>query len=356
MTFTVALVGSRTNWQAGLDHPHDWQIPYGERPKVEVEADENEPLRAVLRRAASAFEIEPIPSDEGFDPWTWDDPAFIAFYHPERDAEFGQLRHEVTLLDENGHVRWTFDWLDEPVREYLKAGEAGILDGDPRRPYLLLQPGIGNGILVDWPTFIELWRLWWDIADKAAIVGGLLALREYLRRKPTVADDAPGVTESHYADWERNGARPDNFAAFLGQRPWHLEDLADAIGSTPAEAEALLIGFGHERNSAGLWVPGTSEPAKLLRGQAEFIIHAGMTTRRDAVEQVLRERLEGLERDGSTPPLDWSELGDLPEDLSRLPVVEQPPPLERLRENIEVVLRYRASSALHRLRRIRRRS
>jgi hypothetical protein len=353
---TVALVGepSRT-WEnpdggdIGLRHPDDWRIPYRERPKVVLEVPEAETLGAVLRRAGREFGMPRIPwNDEEFD------PPFVSFYREDRDPNFGSLQREIALVDDDGRVRWTHDWHHEPISELIRAGEAGVLNGDPRRPYLICQPPIGNGLLVDWPTLVELWKLWWDIANKVGILAGLWMLwetksRRLKRREGPTPTDSPTIVEGRYAEWQANGGRPDNFVDFLGQRPWHVQDLADALGCTPEQAEALLIGFGHERNSAGLWVPGASEAAQLLRDNAKFVMHAGMTTRRDDVEEVLRQRAEHFQRTGSAPPLDWKELRWLREDHSRLPSYDEP--TTTFRERLSVVLQYRAASALHRIRR-----
>lgn len=348
---TVAVVGDPGRvWAGGLRYPDDWQVPYDQREKLTFEVEETDALGAVLRRALQALDVPGPPSPGGgaFD------PAFIGFYSAHRQDDFGRLQPEVTLLDERNRVRWTGRWLDEPMSEFLRAGDAGVLDGDPRRPYLILQPGIGNGVLVDWQTLVELWKLWWDVADKAAILGGLWALwegasRRLKNRQGPTPPESPEIVSGLYANWQANGGRPDNFLHFLGQRPWPLDDLAEALGCTREQAEALLIGFGHERNSAGLWVPGTSEAARLIRDNAEFVIQAGMTTRLDAVEDTLRNRAKRFQRTGEAPPLDWTKIGDLPPDLSRLSSDETPP--TTLSERLSVVFRYRAASALHRIRR-----
>jgi hypothetical protein len=348
----IALIGNRTNWLRGVDYPADWEISYGDRPKVEIEAGERERFGDVLARAAKALRVSPAPVRGG--PYPWEDPPFIGFYRGDDERDFGGLEREITLLDEDGRVRWTWDWINEPVGEILRAGDAGLIVGDARRPYLILQPGIGNGVPVDWPTFLELWRLWWDIADKVVITAALIeGTRRALTKVRRDPHQLPDIVESRYAQWQTNGGRPDNLASLLGQRPWHAADLAERLGCTIEEAEALLIGFGHERSTSGLWTPGESQEAQLLRDNIAFIVHAGMTTRVDAVEDVLRARAEALANDGMAPRLDWADFADLPQDTSRLPHYE-PPPDESLQEDLEVVSRYRLSSVLHRLRRIRR--
>jgi hypothetical protein len=338
----------------GLRHPEDWQVSYADRRKVEISVTPSATLGEVLR--ATSSQIGAGSYNTG-DKRAVFEPAFISFYSDERSDDIGFLNREITLLDEQGRVRWTWDWLNEPLSELLRAAEAGVLDGDPLRPYLLLQPGIGNGIAADFPTFVELWKLWWDVADKAAILTGLILggreLKSRLARsgKDAGPEKSPDVIASHYAEWAENGARADNITAFLGRRPWHLADVAQLIGCTEAEAQAFLLGLGYERSSSGLWRLGESEPARLIQGSAEFVLNAGMTTRVDAMETVLRERAEAFGRTGKATPLDWEELSQLPSDDSRLEGIglgDYNPPLTMM-DKISVVLRYRASSALYRL-------
>lgn len=349
VTITVALAGDPSDWLAGLRHPEDFDLPYSERPKVIIEADEGEPYGNVLVRAAQAFDIKAVEGDWGTSEFSG--PTFIGFFHGDEHEGIKSFGHEVALLDADGHIRWTWEWQAEAVAEYLRAGDAGVLDGDPRRPYLITQPPIGNGVVPTFHAFIELLPYVWIALDFASRVEGAAGLWD--RFKSAYRErgkDAEKVIESHFPQWEANNGRPDNLAALLGSRPWHPADLADVLDCTEGEAEAMLIGFGHERNTAGLWVPGESEGAKLVRDNIDFIMHAGMTVRTDAVEQVIKERSEEFARTGEAPQLDWAKLSELPHDLSRLPGYE-PPPDETLTEDDEVVRRYSLSSLLHRFRR-----
>jgi len=110
----------------------EWARPYRERPNVALEVEEDETLGHVMTRAAEAFGVA-IPSDE------WASPiAFISFYKPEDEERFHGWTTSLTLIDASGRAVWNVYWKDVPYRELLRAEEAGALDGDPLRPYLIL--------------------------------------------------------------------------------------------------------------------------------------------------------------------------------------------------------------------------
>ncbi len=314
---TVALAGDPTNWLSardeygniGLRYPSDFEQSYQDREKVELDVSEDETLGAVLEGAINQWEIE-APG------WgsVLQTVAFFDFYRPDQRL---QLHSEIALLDSDGRVRWTTEWQAVTYRELLAAGEAGLLSGDARRPYLVLQPGIGNGILVDWQTLVIVWLAFWHILEKidvALSVGekskGLL---DRLRRR---SRGAPDVVHGHLEEWSKRGARPDNVHELLGQRPWHPEDFAERFGCTTEEAEAFLMGAGFAKSASGLWRRGDDEEAKLLNGNLELAIHLGMVTKREAVEELFQQRVEEFVQTGQAPDVNWEDpaLMELPQD------------------------------------------
>lgn len=305
LTLTVALVGDpRSTFQS--EAANDLRTPYFDRPKVEFTAQEDDTLGGVLRRAAA----ELMPDT----PWSG---AFFDFY---REGVEPRLRHELYLLDDQGRVRSTWEWMDVPMRELLRAADAGVLDGDPRRPYLVNNAPEGNGLLPDWPTFVELLKLWWMVAVGVATTGGVWQFFRFVgealaKRGPESVE----VVESHATDWSARGLRPDRLLALLGTRPWHEADLADLLGCTQGEAAALLTGLGYTARREGLWVPADDEGSRLLRGNLDLILAASMTTKTAALEDEFRTRLENLRETGRAQPVDWNRVDKMPHDTSRLP-------------------------------------
>jgi hypothetical protein len=308
MDVTVAVVGDPSRpFGQGLRLPEDMEIPYEQRRAVDLEVAGSETLGQVLTRACEEIGLE-LP---------WEGPVisgigFIDFYRRDR---WPMLSHHVTILDADGHVEWISRWKDVPYERLVRAGESHVLVGDPRRPYLLLQPEVGNGVLITLGALYGAWKLLWEVVDNAAKFRKLADAAENLLRGR--ARDAGGVIESHYEEWQRNGASPGNLTMFLGDHAWSLDHLAEVLGCTTDQAEALLLGFGHERGDDGLWHPGESEEAKFLRDSIQLLMHAGAWVD-DDLRDALRERAEQLFDHGEAPPLDWSALPDARVDDAKL--------------------------------------
>lgn len=302
-TVTVALVGD-PRWTFQAEAANDLHTPYFDRPKIELPFQEGDTLGGLLHRAAADL----MPGT----PWP---EAFFDFY---REGTQPRLRRELYLLDDNGRVRSTGEWAQVPMRELLRAADAGALEGDPRRPYLLNHPFEGNGLLADWPTFIELLKLWWMTAVGVATAGGVWQFFKFVgeamaKRGPESAE----VAERHATEWSARGLRPDRLLELLSTRPWHEDDLSGLLGCTAGEAAALLTGLGYATRTDGLWVPADDEGSRLLRGNIDLIAEASMTTKTDAIEEEFRRRLDGLRASGRAQPVDWNRVGRMPQDTSR---------------------------------------
>jgi len=316
---TVALVGD-PHAERRQQATEDLHTPYYDRPKVDVTVDETESFGDVLRQAAQ----ELLPDGRFTE-------AFVDFHRD--DGRPPTLRRELHLLDAEGRVRSTRQWMDEPVAEILRAGEAGVLGGDPRRPYLHNTPPMGNGILSDWPTFVEFLRVYWMLMGGLATVGGVWQFFKFVgEAMRTRGPESVPVVESLADAWDARGLRPDRLLDLLGDRPWHLTDLAERLGCSEREAEALLVGLGFAPRSDGLWIAADDEGSRMLRGDIDIIVHAGLTTQREAVEDEWRARAQELVETGHAPPVDWSRVREMPADHSRLPVVEEEP--ESLAEDV----------------------
>jgi len=143
-TITVALVGDPANPFAPPYEEffeREWARPYAAREKVELDVEESETLGEVMTRAAAAWSVE-VPED-------WAGPiAFVGFYRPEDEERFHGWQSSITLVDEHGRAIWNNYWKDVRYGDLLRAADAGVLEGDPLRPYLILHAEIGNGLIV----------------------------------------------------------------------------------------------------------------------------------------------------------------------------------------------------------------
>ncbi len=286
-------------FMTGLRHPEDFVRPWDERCKVEIEVEESDTLKTILKRGTEALGSELPPAD-------YDTFPFVDFFVEGRGSI--RLRNELTLVDDEGRVRWTWKWADEPYSELLRAHEAGVLVGDPTRIYVLRQPGIGNGVLADFPSFVELLRLTFEVLGA---VGAVSDVRKWVHELVLRGRKATDTFEKYRTDWETNGAMPHKVWEFLRQQPWTSGDLARALGANVDEVESILLYLGHVRGADGFWRPGDDALSQFLAGNAEFLLHNPHVERR-WVRLYLQERLEEFVETGEAPELSWPELPTMP--------------------------------------------
>lgn len=330
-TLTIAVVGDPEHAFDNLAMPEgELERPYADRRKVELEAEDNERLIDVLARAADEVGAADTPwggsPSQGI--------SFCAFYRDEDhdgfrvEDVFGRLRTEVTLVDERGRALFGVYFKAENVTvgELVRASEHQALDGDPLRPYLILYPAQGNGMLIPWVVLGGGLKLLWDFMKTVSTVEDTLsfgkrvidAARDRLRGGKEVVDD-------HYLEWGERGARPSNFMDFLGLRPWHTADLAPLLGCSEPEAEAVLWAFGYTKDDVGLWRPGGDEEAELLQ-KAVGDLPNSFNLDMNAFDNLVRERVGELLRSGDLPPRPRYD-DDLPdededEDEALVPLIE----------------------------------
>jgi hypothetical protein len=145
----VALIGDLSDRQHGVGDEL-MNVPYADLEKFELDVADDETLGSVLERAARH----------------WDVPYYrhvVAFYRPDHGltGHATRWRGMLPLVDSRGRVSWGHSFETIQYAELRRSGEAGALDGDPRRPYLILQPPAGNGVLPDWPTLISFLDVVW---------------------------------------------------------------------------------------------------------------------------------------------------------------------------------------------------
>jgi hypothetical protein len=151
-------------------------------------------------------------------------------------------------------------WKDVRYGDLLRAADAGVLEGDPLRPYLILHAEIGNGLLADWGTVLNLWDLAWHVFDRIDTLMGVgaaaLGARELIRRLKDRLSRGRSVVSKHYVDWRERQGDPATLAAFLSRTPRTTAQVAGLLGCAEPEAEAVLWAFGLSRDEA----PGLDDP------------------------------------------------------------------------------------------------
>ena len=282
----VALIGDHTVpfEQEHLDEQF-YDMPYAERVRVGFEVEEGESLGATLERAADAMGIVPRNT-----PWAPPrvDASYhrVAFFKPEDEAGFAPRAQgrmhltELTLVDDRGRALFGVSRL-HAVRfsDLIRAADAGVIDGDPLRPYLILDQGWGDWPGVDWATTQTALDVVWEVVKAvAALTGaaaGVVKARSWLRERVDRGRTALATNPV----WAQRGDRPDQLAALVSLRPWKTHELAALLGCSESEAEGILwiLGFSYDPETER-WQRGHDEPAEMLShllSAIEWAVHEG---------------------------------------------------------------------------------
>jgi hypothetical protein len=314
---TIAVFGDPAKpFGEGVPWPDEWEKPYRDRPKIETIASPQDTLGHVLRVAMDELHVPPARWVDEFGEQAMEDPfphglPFVAFYKPEDEERFvGPFESSVPILDARQRVIFSAYNFDEiTFAQLIEAADATALDGDPLRPWLILHHQVGNGLLADWGTLVNLWDLAWYVLDHIdtllGVGGGAYAAKhaiiDRLRARTKGGRDAAARRGRQWI--EEQSASPSEIAAFLARVPRTTEQVAGLLGCTDVEAEAILWAFGLARDpDSGLWKPGEDEEAKMLRGNVDLIINA--YNEAEFAERV-RQRVERLLETGETPAVLW---------------------------------------------------
>jgi hypothetical protein len=269
---SVAVVAS---WLPRFELPvgdNDLDKPYAERLKVDLTVKHDETLRHIYQRAVDELQPRAIKDSDGYveDPldavsWTW-------FYESADadgigDGKRYEVAEDLITVDEGGLARWRRSAAEIPYQDLTRAGDRGVLRGDPLRPYLvLLLPQGPHLVEIAWREVVLLWQL----------IGHLLTARELLkltrarRERLGRAVEAAAVVERHGLSWSQRGGGPAELLATLERRPWAPDDLRMLLGlASTHEAVELLEVYGFVPNQSGEYEMSDDEESRLLREIAD---------------------------------------------------------------------------------------
>jgi hypothetical protein len=296
MRVTVALVGDPAHASSltvdELTSGED--TPYSELPTVTLDAGATDTLAEVLERASTEFNL----SDDAGYPYS---PTWISFYRPEHDDGYS-LRGEspvLTLVDEKGRAVWGVSFTDPRVTidALVRASQAGVVEGDVRRPYLVIRPGYGNGLLPDWSELIVGLTVGLEIlrvaADASDAVTGARWLRDRAKGMLDRFRRLPDLFRKHGPKWGDHNGWPYDVYSLIHSRSWRAVDLAGLLGVSTDEAETLLSGLGLVRDPrTDLWSMGTDPESQTLDETFRFVLHHEWTGVVDGNEETLRVEIE----------------------------------------------------------------
>jgi hypothetical protein len=286
------------------------QGAFRDLPRTRVCAPESESLRQLLGRAGSrlgvgALHRERVSELGGKRRWSglrraprWDaitsdrrnldphgrfeeDLRFAAFVRPGdelsgpavlRDKRLYLTR--VTTVDREGRARWDVGPLDASIGDLWRAGEAGLFDGDPLRPYLILEvPGGDLGSLAsNWGDFSVGLRIVWEAVSA---VGTLYTASQVVAAVGERLRGSRDVIDARHGEWAARGGRPSDLAQILQSQPRRSGEVADLLGCGESEAEALLWGLGFARGEDGMWRTDSDPTAQLLTLAARLASESG---------------------------------------------------------------------------------
>jgi hypothetical protein len=195
--------------------------------------------------------------------------AFLRFVAPD-DVGHDTRRHlnakDLEIVDVDGRVSFCRTLEDSTVADLIRTSDAGLIGGDVARPYFIPQvPGGATEWFVSWSVLVGGYAMVRGLLALIADIEGTAAFVERVRRGSTaIIEQAPEL--------ERRRARPDALYDLLGRRPWAGADVEVLLGCDEGTAIALLQLFGFELDSQGLWRPGESKDAILLRALLDEII------------------------------------------------------------------------------------
>ena len=316
---TVALLADPVDPYRNRIPQSEWNKPYRDRRKVHIDAASSMTLAEVMQEAVKELGVVP--------PSGWElsasMPVFrrIPFFKEEDEEAFAPRAlprlhwAQLVLVDARGQaVFGVSDQRAVTIADLLRAADAGVIDGDPLRPYLMIEPGWGDAPPPDWPTVITGLRIAWEVLNHAAVAGGAWAFAEMIRQRLRDRLEAGRRAAENHREWAQREVRPYQFIALIRTRKWTTQELAQLLGCSDEEAEAVLwvLGFSLDAKSESWSWEGDVE-ASLANAIQEQIAIASHRGGQDW-EGELRKRVLQLLETGESPPV-YSPPPEAEEDI-----------------------------------------
>jgi hypothetical protein len=330
LEITVALIADAHDPLHQMIPEEEFARPYAERQKICLPVDETETLAAILQRAAIGLGVSRPQELGGPESVAY---GRIAFYKPSDEESFAPRAMprlhwaQLVLVDDRG--RAVFGVRDQRAvtcADLLRAAEVGVLDGDPLRPYLFVEPGWGDAPPPDWPTVLTGLEIARQMLEGIATAGGAWAFADAIVRRVRERVGVGKKTAQGHREWAQRGTRPYQFVALILTRDWTSDELGSLLGCTNAEAEAVLwmLGFSFD-NKDEIWRFAGDAEAEIIRAihdQIAIAAHRGGSE----WQAELRRRVSMLLETGESPPVDL----DLPSGDGKSDYAWRPTAGERL--------------------------
>jgi hypothetical protein len=228
--------------------------PYDARLKAEIETDDATTLGEIIDAAAMRFGIS-SPQGRVSERLTG-----VVFFVPS-DAERFQRRDEpwpktIRTVTPQGTPSWVVRWCDVRFGELLAASDAGMVEGDPYRPYLWPVIPQGNA----GQTFLDaLWSLWLNWEHLLAAYGTYELARPILDR----IKRARAATRARGWSSQKALERPQDLMPLLDASP-RSDEIEGALGIPITQAAPWLEGLGYVCGDDERWRAGCDGAASAL--------------------------------------------------------------------------------------------
>jgi len=301
MTYDVTIA-VLADWLPKFDPPfgdNGFRKPYRDRLKLQLAVDDADTLASVYRRAIEHWRPTVSADSQAHPENLMNVIYWHSFYLPEDESGL-QLRYEsatdLILIDEDGRARWNLGVDEIPYAHLVRAGQQGLIRGDPLRPYLpMLLPQGGGGFQVGWETLLTMWK----ILEALLVARGAYALGSEARQRLLDRLRRRHVVEAHSDEWAARGGGARNVARTLDRKEWLPEDLRIVMNvPTTQDAEDLLALFGHEPDTTGSFTISEADEARILRLAEDDIFRTFID---GAAGAEMRPRLERLLETGESP-------------------------------------------------------
>jgi hypothetical protein len=241
--------------------------PYADRLKLVLRVAQTETLASVRRRVIE--ELKPVTT--GPDEYVGTDPAdaihWCMFYEPEDadgidDINRYDVAEDLIGVDENGLAQWNLGADAIRYGDLVRAGEHGLVRGDPRRPYVvLLYPQAGPALQTVWDVFLTGWSIFGELLTARESVGLGRAAVQRLRQRLTGVE----VLTRRAEGWHARGAGPADIIKTVEFKPWPVDDLRILLGlDSLTETVAVLELLGLSAAGDGTYVISAKEEARVL--------------------------------------------------------------------------------------------
>jgi hypothetical protein len=273
------------------------ELPYEQRTKVNLIVAGDTSLGIVIDEAARRFGVRSQTERQ-----ISEQVHCVAWFREADEAgtdyDFDRWSAVVRTVDKAGEPSWALRWPHVTIDELLASHDAGLLDGDPLRPYfwpVIPQADIEDLVQALWTT----WLRWEDILPHVLAAGATLgAAGATVRSALRVTRRARDASSSDIESWGIALQRPHEFFAFLDETPRTSADVAAVYPLSANQVEGGLPGLGYVLGPDGRWRRATDGVAGAL-GQAVVDIERrgrGPTTE-EAAERVCA-LVESSETDG----------------------------------------------------------